>query len=85
MSIEPDEFEVWISILRHDVIEYKYEYEPGEFTVYPELWRPLFDEGLTAEQAFERALASFAKDRDEEVINEDDDVAITQVLQENNP
>lgn len=60
----PPDFELWLDTLRIEVIQDEYGYEPGEFTVYPTLWRPLFEEGLTAKQAFDRALASFAKDRE---------------------
>lgn len=56
-------FQRWIDILREDVIETEYGYEPGEFTVYPDLWRPLFKEGLTPQQAFKRALDGFAEQR----------------------
>lgn len=56
-------FQRWIDILHEDVIETEYGYEPGEFTVYPELWRPLFKKGLTPQQAFKRALDAFAEQR----------------------
>lgn len=38
-------------------------YEPGEFTVYTSHWRPLYDEGLTPPQAWQRALDGFAAQR----------------------
>lgn len=40
------------------MIQGEYGYEAGEFTVYPEHWRPLFKEGLTPAQAFARALSA---------------------------
>jgi hypothetical protein len=57
-------FQMWLDTLRQDVIEDEYGYEPGEFTVYPEHWRALFDEHLTPKQAFDRALSAFARDRE---------------------
>jgi hypothetical protein len=60
----PTDFELWLDTLRQDVIEDEYGYEPGEFTVYPEHWRALFDEHLTPRQAFDRALSAFARDRE---------------------
>jgi hypothetical protein len=59
-------FDTWIDTLREDVVQDEYGYEPGEFTVYPELWRPLFREGLTPSQAFKRALDSFDEEHREE-------------------
>jgi hypothetical protein len=46
----------WIETLETDVIQDEFGYERGEFTVYPELWRSLYDEGLTPRQAWQRAL-----------------------------
>lgn len=59
-------FDVWITALEEDVIQGEYGYEPGEFTVYAEHWRPMFRKGLTPEQAFRRALDGFAEARREE-------------------
>lgn len=59
-------FDAWITTLDEDVIQGDYGYEPGEFTVYPQLWRSSFDEGLTPAQAFRRALDAFDADRCEE-------------------
>lgn len=56
-------FDRWIDVLREDVIETEFGYEPGEFTVYPDLWRPLFKEGLTPREAWQRALDGFAEQR----------------------
>lgn len=50
------DFDKWIEQLDEDVIQADYGYERGEFTVYPEHWRHMFDEGLTPAQAFRRAL-----------------------------
>lgn len=49
-------FDEWICELDEDVIQGEYGYERGEFSVFPEMWRPLFDEGLTPAAAFKRAL-----------------------------
>ena len=51
-----DAFDRWISELREDVVQGEYGYEEGEFAVYPEGWRPLYDDGLTPSAAFARAL-----------------------------
>lgn len=59
-------FADWIEALEVDVIEGEYGYEPGEFAVFPELWRPLWREGLTPAQAFGRALDAFGEARREE-------------------
>ncbi len=56
-------FRRWIEVLTEDVIQGEFGYEPGEFTVYPEHWRPLFKEGLTPRQAWQRALDDFAEAR----------------------
>jgi hypothetical protein len=53
-------FDAWIEELREGVVQDEYGYEPGEFMVYPELWVPLFREGLTPSQAFRRALDAHA-------------------------
>ena len=56
-ELEDDEpFDIWIGELEQEVIQGSYGYEPGEFTVYPDMWRPLFDEGITPAEAFKRAL-----------------------------
>ncbi len=49
-------FDAWVRTLDEDVVQGEYGYEAGEFTVYPEHWRPMFEEGLTPQQAFKRAL-----------------------------
>ena len=49
-------YDKWLNELREDVIEDEYGYEPGEFNVYAEAWYPLFERGLTPQQAFRRAL-----------------------------
>lgn len=59
-------FDRWIQVLREDVIEGEFGYEPGEFTVYREHWHPLFKEGLTPRQAWQRALDAFAEGRRED-------------------
>lgn len=59
-------FDEWITQLGEDVIHGEYGYEPGEFAVYPDHWRPLFQGGLTPQQAFRRALDAFADERKRE-------------------
>lgn len=54
-------FDEWIRKLDEDVIQGEYGYERGEFTVYPSLWRQLFNEGLTPGQAWRRALQAFGE------------------------
>jgi hypothetical protein len=56
-------FREWIRVLEEDVIQDGFGYEPGEFTVYPEHWRPLFKEGLTPLQAWTRALDAWGDER----------------------
>lgn len=61
-TLSPEEreeaFDEWIRALDEDVIQGDYGYEDGEFTVYPEHWRSMFNEGLTPADAFKRALAA---------------------------
>ena len=49
-------FRDWCNELDEGVIQDEFGYEPGEFTIFPEHWRALFDEGLTPRQAWQRAL-----------------------------
>ena len=56
-------FRRWIEALEVDVIQDEFGYEPGEFTVFPDDWRPLFKEGLTPRAAWQRALDAFAEGR----------------------
>lgn len=58
-------FHDWICDLEEDVIQGEFGYEPGEFTVYTSHWRPLYDEGLTPRQAWQRALDGYAQARRE--------------------
>lgn len=58
-------FDRWIDDLRTVTIE-DYGYEEGEFSIFPDMWRPLFDEGLTPQAAFKRALGAHAERRREE-------------------
>ena len=59
-------FDEWIDDLEENVVQAEYGYEPGEFTVYPNLWRSSFDDGLTPSEAFKRALDAFAEGRRKE-------------------
>jgi hypothetical protein len=58
-----EKFDKWIRELDEDVIQGEYGYERGEFTVYPEHWRPLFKRGLSPAQAFDEALKAAADAR----------------------
>jgi hypothetical protein len=56
-------FEEWLRELDEDVIQGEYGYEPGEFTVYPDLWMPAFKAGQTPREAFDGALEAYDDDR----------------------
>lgn len=56
VDIVDERYSEWLETLEEDVIQGEFGYERGEFTVYPDHWRGLFDEGLTPLQAWERAL-----------------------------
>ena len=51
----------WLIDLETNVIqdERKFGCEPGEFTVYMTYWAPLYEEGLSPRQAWQRALDGF--------------------------
>ena len=66
MSTETMKFDDWIDTLRTDVVQDEYGFEEGEFEVTPELWRPMYKDGLTPSQAFRRALDAHAEARREE-------------------
>lgn len=59
-------FREWLRQLEEDVIQGEFGYEPGEFTVYSSHWEPLFKEGLTPRQAWQRALDGYAQKRRED-------------------
>jgi branched-subunit amino acid aminotransferase/4-amino-4-deoxychorismate lyase len=59
-------FDEWIRQLDEDVIQGEFGYEDGEFTVYTSHWKPLYDEGLTPRQAWQRALDGYAQKRRED-------------------
>ena len=56
-----DAYQAWLDNLEQVVIIADHGYEPGEFTVYPALWHPLYAEGLTPGQAWLRALKAVEK------------------------
>lgn len=65
-DLEPtDAYREWLNTLEEDVIQGEFGYEPGEFTVYTTHWAPLYEEGLTPRQAWQRALDGFAQARKE--------------------
>lgn len=59
-------FRDWCDTLEVDVIQGEFGYEPGEFTVFRDDWRPLFEEGLTPRQAWQRAMDAHKAAREEE-------------------
>ena len=61
-------FDDWIDVLREDVIEGDFGYEPGEFTVYADQWCPMFAQGLSPQDAFQRALDAFSNERDQQEV-----------------
>jgi hypothetical protein len=65
-AIKALSFDDWIIQLDEDVIQGEYGFEDGEFTVYPEHWRGMFDEGLTPRQAYKRALDAWDASRQDE-------------------
>lgn len=58
-------FDEWIRQLDEDVIQGEFGYEDGEFTVYTSHWEPLYNEGLTPREAWQRALDGHANKRRE--------------------
>lgn len=63
---DEERFDEWIRVLDEDVIQGEFGYERGEFTVYPVLWRPLYERELTPAQAWRRALDAHANGRIED-------------------
>jgi len=63
MRDKEEAFDEWIRALQEDVIQDEYGYEPGEFAVYPSLWRPAYDAGRTPREAFELALKAYDEER----------------------
>lgn len=57
-------FDAWVRELDEDVVQGEYGYERGEFAVYPDAWRHMFEEGLSPAAAFRRALDAHALERD---------------------
>jgi hypothetical protein len=53
---DDEAFDNWCHELDEKVIQAEYGYERGEFTVFPDHWRSLYDDGLTPHDAFRRAL-----------------------------
>lgn len=56
-------FDRWIDELRDDVIQGEYGHKKGEYTVCPEVWRALFEQGMTPAEAFRSALGPQANAR----------------------
>lgn len=51
-------FDAWVDELKEKVVQEEYGYEEGEFTVYPNHWRQMYDRGMPPSAAFKRALAA---------------------------
>lgn len=51
-----DDYSAWLTTLEDEVIIEEFGYERGEFTVYPEAWLHLYEEGLTPKAAWQRCL-----------------------------
>lgn len=66
MTARDRHFRNWLEELEIGVIQGEYGYEDGEFNVYPSHWRPMFDRGLTPQEAFRRALDMHACGRVED-------------------
>jgi hypothetical protein len=49
-------FDDWCHELDEKVIQGEFGYAPGEFAVYPALWRDLYDRGLSPSAAWQRAI-----------------------------
>jgi hypothetical protein len=58
-------FRKWMRQLEEDVIQAEYGFEPGEFSVFPSHWRPMYVKGLTPNAAFRKALDALAADREQ--------------------
>ena len=65
-AMDDEAFDAWMRELNEAVIQGEYGYEEGEFTAYPEMWHPLYAEGLTPSAAFKRSLDAYGRARDEE-------------------
>mgnify|MGYP001055811436 CR=1 FL=1 len=93
MSGKLRNFDDWISELEEDVVQGEYGYERGEFTVYPEDWRPSWRRGLTPSQAFQSACDALTEARRQEDAAraenwariQREDAAIRQALQAKDP
>ena len=58
-----NDFDRWIAELRDDVIQGEYGHKQNEYTVCPDVWRGLYDRGLTPSEAFRCALDAHSQDR----------------------
>jgi hypothetical protein len=65
-----DAYRDWLDELETKVIQDEFGYEPGEFTVYTTHWSPLYEEGLTPRQAWQRALDGYAQVRKEREVEQ---------------
>jgi len=75
----------WLRDLEERVIQEVHGYEPGEFSVYPESWAQMYEDGLTPDAAWRRAMEAHAQARRDEdaaqkaryeLIKRDDQIAI---------
>lgn len=63
--MKPQDFDDWLDELE-TVILPDFGFEEGEFTVFPEMWRSLYDRKMTPRDAFHLALDAHRKARREE-------------------
>jgi hypothetical protein len=63
--MRPQDFDDWLDELQTVVLP-DFGFEEGEFTVYPDLWRGLYDQKLTPREAFQRALDAHGEARRED-------------------
>lgn len=59
-------FHRWIKSLDEDVVQGENGFEPGEFTIFADDWRPLYREGLSPREAWQRAMDAHKTAREAE-------------------
>lgn len=65
--MKPQDFDDWLDELETVVLP-DFGFEPGEFTVYPDHWRSLYDQKISPRDAFQRALDAHGEARREEEV-----------------
>lgn len=64
--LDEERFREWILELDEAVIQGEFGYERGEFNVFPDVWRPLFEEGLSPREAWQHAMDAHKEAREQE-------------------